>query len=62
MSLKMNLITLNATKALEMMNRGELSSEKYVSAFLEHIEKREPLIGAWSFLDPELAIQQAKRS
>jgi hypothetical protein len=29
----MNLITLNATKALEMMKRGELSSEKYVSAF-----------------------------
>jgi Asp-tRNA(Asn)/Glu-tRNA(Gln) amidotransferase A subunit family amidase len=39
MSLKMNLITLNATKALEKMKRGELSSEKYVSAFLEHIEK-----------------------
>jgi len=58
----MNLIKLNATKALEMMKRGELSSEKYVSAFLEHIEKREPLIGAWSFLDPELAIQQAKEA
>jgi Asp-tRNA(Asn)/Glu-tRNA(Gln) amidotransferase A subunit family amidase len=42
MSLKMSLIKLNATKAIEMMKKGELSSEKYVSAFLEHIEKREP--------------------
>jgi Asp-tRNA(Asn)/Glu-tRNA(Gln) amidotransferase A subunit family amidase len=48
----MNLIKLNATKALEMMKRGELSSEQYVSAFLEHIEKSEPLVGAWSFHRP----------
>ncbi|MDC1086108.1 amidase [Alphaproteobacteria bacterium] len=58
----MSLIKLNATDAIELMRKGELSSEKYVSAFLEHIEKREPLIGAWSFLDPELAIQQAKEA
>ena len=62
MSLKMNLIKLNATKALEMMKRGELSSEQYVSAFLEHIEKREPLVGAWAFIDPALAIAQAKEA
>ena len=35
----MNLIKLNATKALEMMKRGELSSEQYVSAFLEPYRK-----------------------
>ena len=58
----MSLIKLNATDAIELMRKGELSSEKYVNAFLEHIEKREPLIGAWSFLDPELAIQQAKEA
>ena len=56
----MDLIKLNALEALDMMKRGELSSEKYVQAFLNHIKIREPLVGAWSFLDYELAIQQAK--
>ena len=56
----MDLIKLNALEALDMMKRGELSSEKYVQAFLDHIKIREPLVGAWSFLDYELAIQQAK--
>ena len=56
----MDLIKLNALEALDMMKRGELSSEKYVQAFLDHIKIREPLVGAWSFIDYELAIQQAK--
>ena len=37
----MSLIKLSATKAFEMMKKGELSSEQYVSNFLEHIEKKE---------------------
>ena len=41
----MSLLKLSATKAFEMMKKGELSSEKYVSNFLEHIEKREPAVG-----------------
>ena len=45
-----------------MMKKGELSSEKYVSNFLEHIEKREPAVGAWSYIEPEMAIQQAKEA
>ena len=58
----MSLIKLSATKAFEMMKKGELSSEKYVSNFLEHIEKREPTVGAWNYLEPEMAIQQAKEA
>ena len=44
----MSLIKLSATEAFKMMKKGELSSEQYVSNFLEHIEKREPAVGAWS--------------
>ena len=58
----MNLIKLSATKAFEMMKKGELSSEQYVRNFLEHIKKREPAVGAWSYLEPEMAIQQAKEA
>ena len=56
----MNLIKLHAVDAFKMMKNGELTAEKYVEAFLDHIKVREPFIGAWSFIDPEIAIQQAK--
>ena len=58
----MNLIKISAVNALEMMERGELTSEKYVIAFLEHIKNREPDVGAWIFLDPEMALQQAREA
>ena len=58
----MNLIKISAVNALEMMERGELTSEKYVIAFLEHIKNREPEVGAWIFLDPEMALQQAREA
>ena len=58
----MSLIKLSATEAFKMMKKGELSSEQYVSNFLEHIEKREPAVGAWSYIEPEMAIQQAKEA
>ena len=32
----MNLIKLSAVEALNMMEKGELTSEKYVQAFLDH--------------------------
>ena len=56
----MDLIKLNALDALNMMKKGELTSEKYVKAFLDHIKIREPLVGAWNYLNQEQAIQQAK--
>lgn len=58
----MKLIKISAVNALEMMGRGELTSEEYVSAFLEHIKARESEVGAWTFLDPELALKQARHA
>ena len=58
----MNLIKINAVDALKMMKNGELTSENYVNAFLDHIKIREPDVGAWIYLDPELAIQQARQA
>ena len=45
----MNLIKISAVNALEMMQKGEITSEEYVTAFLEHIKNREPEVGAWIF-------------
>ena len=58
----MNLIKISAVNALEMMQKGEITSEEYVTAFLEHIKNREPKVGAWIFLDPEMALQQAREA
>lgn len=58
----MKLIKISAVNALEMMKRGELTSEEYVNAFLEHIKARESEVGAWIFLDPELALKQARHA
>ena len=58
----MNLIKISAVNALEMMKKGEITSEEYVTAFLEHIKNREPEVGAWIFLDPEMALQQAREA
>ena len=56
----MDLIKISAVNALEMMEKGELTSEEYIMAFLDHIKKREPEVGAWTFLDNEIALKQAR--
>ena len=58
----MDLIKLSANEALKMMEEGSLSSEEYVEAFLKNIELREDDVGAWIFLDPKLALEQAREA
>jgi len=58
----MDLIKLSASEALRMMEEGSLSSEEYVKAFLKQIELREDDVGAWIFLDPKLALEQAREA
>ena len=58
----MDLIKLSASEALRMMEGGTLSSEEYVKAFLKQIELREDDVGAWIFLDPKLALEQAREA
>ena len=58
----MDLFKLSASEALRMMEGGTLSSEEYVKAFLKQIELREDDVGAWIFLDPEFALDQAREA
>lgn len=39
---------------------GELTSEAIVRSCLDRIAEREPTVGAWDFIDPELALAQAR--
>ena len=47
-------------EAAARLRRRELSSEELVRACLERIEAREPVVGAWSFLDGDSALAQAR--
>jgi Asp-tRNA(Asn)/Glu-tRNA(Gln) amidotransferase A subunit family amidase len=51
---------LTATEAARLIAEGSLTSQSLVRACLERIEAREPYVQAWTFLDPELVLAQAK--
>jgi amidase len=51
---------LTASEAVAAIAAGKLTSEKLVRACLDRIAEREPVVKAWAFLDPALAIAQAK--
>lgn len=54
------LHTLTAVEAARLMARRELSAEALLRACLERIAARETVVGAWTFLDPGLALAQAR--
>ena len=51
---------LSASEARARLDRGEITSEQLVRDCLARIEAREPALDAWAFLDPELALAQAR--
>ena len=54
----LNLLT--ASEARAQLDRGEITSEQLVRDCLARIDAREPEIDAWVFLDPDLALAQAR--
>lgn len=52
---------LSAFDAAEAIREGSLQSERLVRACLEHIEAIDKEVQAWAFLDPDYAIEQARR-
>ncbi len=51
---------LSASEARARLDRGEITAEQLVRDCLARIEAREPDIDAWVFLDPGLALAQAR--
>src|SRR5262245_48278787 len=51
---------LSATEAVAAIEAGTLTAETLVRGCLERIAEREPAVRAWAFLDPALALAQAK--
>jgi amidase len=51
---------LGAVDAARRIESGEITSERLVRDCLTRIEAREPAVGAWAFIDPAYAIEQAR--
>ncbi len=56
----MGLNALTASEAAEKLASGAITSEALVRDCLERIEAREGAVKAWAFLDPDLALAQAR--
>jgi Asp-tRNA(Asn)/Glu-tRNA(Gln) amidotransferase A subunit family amidase len=52
--------SLSAADAARAVARGLLSSVELAHACLAHIKTVEPVVQAWTFLDPDYVLQQAK--
>src|SRR5437899_1678194 len=55
-----SLASLAATEAAQKIRAGLLTSEELVAACLERIRATEPSVQAWTFLDEEHALAQAR--
>jgi aspartyl-tRNA(Asn)/glutamyl-tRNA(Gln) amidotransferase subunit A len=54
------LSLLSAAEGARRMRDGLLTSEELVGACLERVRALEPKVQAWTFLDEEHALQQAR--
>ncbi|MHA1530069.1 MAG: amidase [Alphaproteobacteria bacterium] len=55
-----DLADLGAAEAARRIAAGDLTSEALVTACLARVSVREEAVRAWTFLDPELALAQAR--
>jgi amidase len=56
-----DLLSLSARAAAQRIAAGRLRAEALMTACLERIAAREPIIGAWQYLDPEAALEAARQ-
>ena len=56
----MELWELGAGEAARKIAEGEITSEALVQACLDRIAARDDAVGAWIWIDPELALEQAR--
>ena len=55
-----NLYSVSATEAVRLIRDGVISSEQFVDACLARIAEVDGRVQAWTFLDPNYALQQAR--
>jgi len=58
----MDLALISATEAAAAIRAGKITSEELVRACLDRIAALEEQIGAWAYLSPEYALEQARKA
>ena len=58
----MDLVQMTAAEMAEAIRAGKTTSEELVGACLDHIAAIDEQIGAWAFLDPDHALNQAREA
>lgn len=53
-------IALSATELIARISDGALTCERIARDCLARVETREPIVKAWSFIDPDLVLREAK--
>ena len=56
------LYKLSASEAAALMEKNKITSEDLVRACLARIEEREETVQAWQYLDPDFAIDEARKA
>ena len=56
----MKLNELTVLDAIVKMKNGSCSSEDLVSSYLDQVGSREDVVGAWTFLDDKIALDQSR--
>lgn len=52
---------LTASKALALIQKGDLTVEDYAKSLLARIKERDEVVKAWAYLDPEFVLTQARK-
>ena len=52
---------LTASKALALMQKGDLTVEDYAKSLLVRIKERDEVVKAWAYLDSDFVLAQAKK-
>ncbi|KAF2451995.1 amidase signature enzyme [Karstenula rhodostoma CBS 690.94] len=55
------LHTLTASEISRLIKKNEVTVEDYARSLLARIEKRDDIVHAWTYLNPDLVIKQAQR-
>ena len=54
-------LRLTASKAVALMKRGDLKVEDYARSLLARMKERDHVVKAWTYLDPDFVLAQARK-
>lgn len=58
---QMEAFRLTATQARKCIQSGELTVVQYVKSLLDRVEKRDPVVKGWAYINPKQVLEEASR-